>query len=396
MTGQDERGGGVDVSVVVPCYNTERYLDQALASAEQNDRVSLEIIVLNDGSTDGSLDVMRRHEGRDARVRVIDKPNQGYGATVNRGFAEARGTYLAILEPDDWVEPHMYDDLFDFARSFCLKTPPDVVKSPYWRIWMPGTPDERRLNCAYFRRIRPSRQPFTLGDCPRLVQHHPSIWSALYRAGFIRDRSIRFKEVPGAGWVDNPFWYETLCQAETIVYLDTPYYCYREDLPGSSSATRDLALSFDRWQDMCDVCDRLGVTDEGVRRALAVVGFRYAGEAMAQGALEDADLRARMGAIFSRMDAETILSLDNVAPRLRELAFRLSGREVPRVAALGYARGLVREFSHSLGINGVGFALAQTRRYLRRRASQNRRGPRRDGGEGQGKGLPKSAPRKGR
>ena len=61
-----------DVTVVVPCYNTERYLDQALSSAERNDRIALEIIVVNDGSTDGSLAIMRRHEARDHRVRVIE------------------------------------------------------------------------------------------------------------------------------------------------------------------------------------------------------------------------------------------------------------------------------------------------------------------------------------
>ena len=105
----------VDVTVVIPCYNTEAYLDEALTSAEQNDCVALEILVLNDGSTDGSLEIMRAHEAADPRVRVIDKQNQGYGASVNRGIDEARGTYVAILEPDDWVEPHMYDDLFEFG-----------------------------------------------------------------------------------------------------------------------------------------------------------------------------------------------------------------------------------------------------------------------------------------
>ena len=120
-----------DVTVVVPCYNTERYLDQALSSAERNDRIALEIIVVNDGSTDGSLAIMRRHEARDHRVRVIDKPNGGYGQAVNRGFLEARGTYVAILEPDDYVLPHMYDDLFDLARSNAC---PDMVKSSYWRV----------------------------------------------------------------------------------------------------------------------------------------------------------------------------------------------------------------------------------------------------------------------
>ena len=370
---EDASSRDVDVTVVVPTYNTERFLDEALTSAEQNSRINLEILAINDGSTDGSLEIMREHERLDPRVRVIDKPNQGYGATVNRGFSEARGTYLAILEPDDWVDPHMYDDLFEYAMSFDLKCPPDVVKSPYWRIWMPTTPQERRLKCPYYHRIKPLHQPFRVEDCPRIVQHHPSIWSALYRRGFIEHKGILLKEVPGAGWVDNPFWYETMCQADTIVYLDKPYYCYREDLPGSSSANRVLELSFERWNDMCDVLDRLGKDDWGVRRALAVVAFRYAGEAVAKAGLENESLNEQMAHMFSRIDPDVIVSLDNVSPQLRALAFKLTGREVPELSPLGYAKGLVSEFAYSIKSNGPGFAVAQTRLYLDRRRNQDKR-----------------------
>ena len=363
--------GEVDVTVVVPCYNTERFLDEALTSVEQNAACSLEILVLNDGSTDKSLRIMRQHEARDPRVRVIDKPNQGYGATVNRGIDEARGTYVAILEPDDWVKPHMYDDLFAFASSF--DELPDLVKSPYWRVWMPTTEHERLLHCSYYKRIEPPHQPFTLSECPRLVQHHPSIWSALYLKDFLDRTPIRMKEVPGAGWVDNPFLFETMCQAQSIVYLDVPYYCYREDLPGSSSATRVLELSLVRWNDMADVVDRVCPDDFGIRRALTVIGFRYAGEAISRGALEDEHLHSMMVDVFRRMDPEAILSLQNVSPQLRRLAFELSGREVPRISGMGYARALVDEFGYSISTNGLGFAVVRTGVYLERRQRQDRR-----------------------
>lgn len=363
----------VDVSVLVPCYNVERWLDQALTSAEQNDRARIEILAINDGSKDGSPAIMEEHARRDPRVRVIDKPNQGYGASMNRGIDEARGTYVAILEPDDWVEPHMYDDLFEFAQSFFLVVPPDVVKSSYWRVVDAGTPDEHRLHCPYYGRITPPQQPFTLVECPRVVQHHPAIWSCLYRRGFLVDKGIRFKEVPGAGWVDNPFLFETMGQAETIVYTDQPYYNYREDLPGSSSSNRVLGLSFERWNDMADVVDRLGITDAGVLHALGTIAFRYAGEAVGRGALDDDDLREAMGHMFSRLSDKTILGCENVSPQLRRLAFELSCRPVPRISGLGYLRGLVEEYVYSIRSNGPGFALFQTRRYLGRRHNQDKR-----------------------
>ena len=366
-----DTNAAIDVSVIVPCYNTERFLDEALSSAEQNGRCRLEIIVLNDGSTDGSLDIMRAHEARDARVRVIDKPNQGYGASVNRGFSEARGTYVAILEPDDWVKPHMYDDLFAYATTF--DELPDIVKSPYWRVWMPTTPRERLLHCSYYQRIDPPQQPFTLSECPRIVQHHPSIWSALYLREFLERIPIRMKEVPGAGWVDNPFLFQTMAQARSIVYRDVPYYCYREDLPGSSSAMRVLELSIERWNDMADVVDEVCPEDFGIRKALTVIGFRYAGEAIGRGALEDENLRGMMAQMFARMDPEAIASLENVSPQLRRLAFELAGRDVPPISGMGYMRGLVEEFAYSISTNGIGFAVARTGVYLERRRRQDRR-----------------------
>ena len=370
----DTSGGavsGIDVSVIVPCYNTERFLDEALTSAEQNSLARIEILVLNDGSTDGSLAIMQEHARRDRRIRVIDKYNQGYGTTINRGIEEARGTYVAILEPDDWVKPHMYDDLFAFAQTFAKL--PDIVKSPYWRVWMPTTSHERLLHCSYYQRIDPPQQPFTLSECPRIVQHHPSIWSALYLREFLNRVPIRMREVPGAGWVDNPFLFETMCQARTIVYRDVPYYCYREDLPGSSSATRVLALSIERWNDMADVVDRVCPGDFGIRRALTVISFRYAGEAIGRGALEDEQLHAMMAAMFRRMDPAAILSLDNVSPQLRRLAFELAGRQVPRISGLGYARGLAEEFAYSIATNGLGFAVVRTGVYLERRKRQDKR-----------------------
>lgn len=359
----------IDVSVIVPCYNTEAYLDQCLTSIEANRSCSLEVIVLNDGSTDSSLDIMRAHAAADPRVRVVDKPNQGYGATVNRGIDEARGAYVAIVEPDDYLKPGMYDSLFALARRSGM---PDVVKSAYWRVWMPGTPDERLFRCAYFGRVRPVGEPFALADCPRLIMHHPSIWSALYRRGFLADRGIRFMEVPGAGWVDNPFLIETLAQAGSIVYTDESFYCYREDLPGSSTAQQPSSLAFRRWEDMADVLDRLGVRDAGIRSALYVVGFRHAGLAIGRGALDDPALRAQIEHMFGRMDAELVAGLPAVPAELKRTFCALRGIEPRKVSNLRYLAYLIGESVHGLRTNGLGFVCAHARIVMRRRSERGR------------------------
>ena len=357
----------IDVSVIIPCYNTEAFLDQALASAEQNDRIGLEIIVLNDGSTDGSLEIMRAHEAADPRVRVIDKENQGYGASVNRGIAESHGTYIAILEPDDWVQPHMYDDLFEYGQTFGA---PDVIKSPYTRVVLPETSEQYLCNCSYYKRIDPGFQPFTLVDAPHLIQHHPSIWSALYRREFLDEFGIRFMEVPGAGWVDNPFLIETLCQARTIVYKEQPYYCYREDLPGSSSVLRKARLSFDRWHQMMDIIERLGITDDGILKAFYIIGFRYVGGGFADFGDDNPDIAQWAGEIFRRMDPERVVRIANLSGYSKKQFFELSGYDPIPYSNLEYYKELVKEFIYSTRTNGIGFGFGRIRIYVRQVATQ--------------------------
>lgn len=358
----------VDVSVIVPCYNTERYLDAALVSAEQNDRCNLEIIVLNDGSTDGSLAIMQAHAARDSRVRVIDKQNEGYGTSVNRGIEESRGTYVAILEPDDWVDPHMYDEMYEYAVSFAqmsaegapdLATLPDMVKTPYWRIVGCNTGHEQRLNCIMYGRVNPASQPFKAAAAPRMLRHHPCIWSALYRRDFLNEKNIRFMQVPGAGWVDTPFSYETALQAASIVYLNKAFYCYREDLEGSSSNKRIGPLSFERWANMADIVDRLGITDRGLLECLYYTGLRYIAVARREGSIDAPDVVPLRNAMCKRMDPAIVVGMTDASPAARAFVLECAGHEVPPMSKWPYYASLVGEFGASVRSNGFGFALSR-------------------------------------
>jgi glycosyltransferase involved in cell wall biosynthesis len=330
----------VDLSVIVPCYNVETYLDQALSSIETSVRHEMEVIVVNDGSTDGSLAIMRAHEAADPHVRVIDKPNQGYGASVNRGLDEARGTYVAILEPDDYIRPGGYDMLLDLTAS---QGDPDIVKSAYWDVLMPGTPQEHVALCSFYHRILPDHQPFVLADCPQLIEHHPSIWSALYRADFLRGRGIRLMEVPGAGWVDNPFLMETMLQATSIAYTDEAFYCYRRELPGSSSSNCPPALMFARWNDMADVVLRLHVDDPYILASFYTRGFYYAALALRQRLIPDNEIRDMMQGMFSRMDERVVLSAPFVPNSSKRLYFETMGKPVPHLSRIPYLRAVSHE-----------------------------------------------------
>ncbi len=344
------------VSVILPIYNAGRYLDQALKSVEAQTYGAMEIICVNDGSTDDSPTIIRAHADRDARIRVINQPNRGYGAAMNRGIAEATGTWIAILEPDDWIESNAYTEMIACARNFERSGAPiDVIKTPYWVIRNPDTPDEVKLNCSYRHRVRPQRQPFQIHDAPHLLGHHPSIWSALYRRSFLDDCNIRFREIPGAGWADNPFLVETLCQARGIVYLDKPFYCYREETPEKEIALskRSPLLPFERWQDMADVLDRLHVTDPVVWTQQITRGFTYMGGIIQNTGLEyRPELQAAVHRMFDRMDPNLVFKNPRVTPAAKRLFAEYRGIEHPSLGRLSHLRYLATEALYNIRNKG--------------------------------------------
>ncbi len=320
------------VTVIVPIYNASTYLDQALCSIERQTYPNIEIICLNDGSTDDSLDIIRAHAERDPRIIVVDKPNEGYGATCNRGIDMAQGAWIGILEPDDWVEPQMIGDMLAFASRF--EGPIDIIKTPFYRVETIGDGEEVRFPCSYHGLVNPPRQPFSIAEEPRLLRHHPSIWSALYNRSFIEEKGIRFMPIPGAGWADNPFLAETLCQADSIVYLDRPYYNYRSDSEDkqASFSKDNPTIPFERWHQMLDIMERLGVHDRRTLRAHYGRGFTYMSGVVEHYGMDDEGVRKLVCDMFARMDPEIVMSDLELAPGLKRLFAEVRGIEGPRVA----------------------------------------------------------------
>lgn len=117
------------ISVIVPCYNVGNYIRQCMDSIVNQTLKEIEIICINDGSTDETLSVLREFEAKDKRVTIIDKPNSGYGHSMNTGLKCARGEYVGIVESDDFIEPNMFEELYRLAKTHGVK----VVKSNFFR-----------------------------------------------------------------------------------------------------------------------------------------------------------------------------------------------------------------------------------------------------------------------
>lgn len=106
------------ISVILPIYNVEKYLEDCLESLLVQTHTNLEIILVNDGSKDSSLEICKSYAEKDARIKVIDKVNEGVAIARNTGIEAATGDYVAFVDPDDWVEPEMYASMLAQAKKW--------------------------------------------------------------------------------------------------------------------------------------------------------------------------------------------------------------------------------------------------------------------------------------
>lgn len=222
------------VSIVIPTFNVEDYLNEALHSLMTQDMEELEFLCVNDGSTDGSLTILKEYAAIDKRFRILDGPNGGYGKAMNRGIDAARGEYLGILEPDDFVPQDMFRSLYKVAHDHNL----DFVKADFYRFMVnPDGSLRQNLNRLtnekgyYGRVLKP-------GDEIETFKFIMNTWSGIYRLSFLNHWHIRHNETPGASYQDNGFWFQTFCRAERAWFVDKPYYMNRRDNPNSSMFNR--------------------------------------------------------------------------------------------------------------------------------------------------------------
>lgn len=108
----------VDVSIIVPVYNTEEYLQKCLDSLTNQTLKNIEIICVNDGSTDNSLKILQDNAIKDDRIKIINQENKKQGAARNAGMQVATGEYIGFVDSDDYVDLHYFERLYRVARNY--------------------------------------------------------------------------------------------------------------------------------------------------------------------------------------------------------------------------------------------------------------------------------------
>lgn len=215
----------ISVSILVPICNVEKFLGKCLKSIVEQSLKNIEVICINDGSTDNSLKIIEFYAQKDNRIKIINKANSGYGDSMNKGLALAKGDYIGIVESDDFVDSNMFEVLYQYAQEYQA----DVVKSSFNFYW--ENPEKIVYNNSFY--IDKASINLEVNK-NKLIKSIPSIWAAIYKREWLINENIKFLDTPGASYQDTSFHFKTSCLAKNIVLLPEAYLYYRQDNPNSS------------------------------------------------------------------------------------------------------------------------------------------------------------------
>ncbi len=206
------------LSVIVPIFNVEKYLRQCLDSILAQSMNDLEVICVDDGSTDSSLSILEEYSRKDARIVIVSKENSGYGDSMNVGIGRATGKYIGIVEPDDYIEPRMYEVLLRNAEIHDL----DVSRCTFfYHDETTGAESVEHFPFMIKDKVCAPR------DCPETFYQQPSDWVNIYRREFLESRGIKFLTTPGASFQDTSFLFKAYAECERFMITDVPLYHYR-------------------------------------------------------------------------------------------------------------------------------------------------------------------------
>ena len=240
----------VKISVILPVYNVEKYLAESLDSALNQTFDDLEIICINDGSTDNSPSILEEYAKRDSRIKIISQENMGVGAARNVGLNNACGEYVYFLDGDDYLTHDAFDQLIEFAggRRFDFM----IFKISNFYDETGELIDDDYYNMPYLKE-RVGTESFSYDDISdialKLCVCPPGI---LFRNEFLKD--IRFPEK--LLFEDNVFFTKAIFNASDILFYDEYLYHRRRRLDSTSNQmTMDLLDTIDITNILLELCE---------------------------------------------------------------------------------------------------------------------------------------------
>ena len=253
------------VSIIIPVYNTENYLKECLDSVVNQTLKEIEIICINDGSTDNSLKIMKSYAEKDDRIKIIDKKNEGQSVARNTGVKEAIGEYIAFVDSDDYIDQDAYEKLYRFAKKYgqdmvlC-----DVVRFNSIKKWR-----------ARLHRISIPKNKLIISTNilkrPGLI-YDTGPWNKLIKKSFWDEHEFTF--LPGRLYEDLLISSEMHCAAGSVgICPDIRYYWRSRE--GENKSTTQNTTSIKNLQDRVFIANKLTELYDSNPKYKSLLPFHY-------------------------------------------------------------------------------------------------------------------------
>ncbi len=224
----------IKVSVILPVYNTEKYLPECLDSIINQSLRDIEIICIDDGSTDSSLQILKEYAEKDKRIVVLEQKNSGAGIARNKGMEVAKGKYLSFLDSDDFFEPEMLEKAYikceEENADFCVYRSKRFDDKTHDFESIPWTIKERYL---------PEVIPFKAGDADKYIFQvfNGWAWDKLYNRNFVTKTGLKYQGLRTTN--DAFFVFMANVEAKCISIIDEVLAYHRVNTGTSLSVTRE-------------------------------------------------------------------------------------------------------------------------------------------------------------
>ena len=241
------------VSIIVPVYNVENYIERCLNSLVNQTFKDIEIITINDGSTDKSLELLNKYAKEDIRISVIDLGDEGVSYCRNLGIEKANGKYIMFVDSDDWIDSSMVEVLYKKAEENKL----DLVMCSYIREFKDHSKekifnlpqeiiykDNEVKNELLRKLVGPIKEELSN---PEMLDALGTVWGKLYRADILKENKIKFVDLKEIGSAeDTLFNIFTFNYLKKVMFLNKPMYHYWRDNPKSVTSQYNPKLKEQR------------------------------------------------------------------------------------------------------------------------------------------------------
>lgn len=207
------------ISIIIPVYNTERYLRECLDSIINQSFQDFEVICINDGSTDRSSDILNEYSKKDTRFIIINKKNEGQGVARNIGIEKANGKYLISVDSDDWLEKNALELLYNKIETDNV----DILFFDYCRFYEASQKKTLIKYTDIYKTFE--NEPFTSLQAGKILFNTNSLLFKIYKTDFIKRNHIKYSN--HKFMEDTPVYIKSMLYANKISCLSEAIYNYR-------------------------------------------------------------------------------------------------------------------------------------------------------------------------